>query len=198
MRKTLAYSVLILLLTSCGNTKYVSNFKKGKEIDFSNGKWILNKPYTNEDIKHVYDISLKDFRSILGDSLLEIDDLRRDYLIDTKLPYHPTKQQLKDIRIGTNCDFIINCEIKLLKNEIGSISTPPPFGTVTRINEASVEVLIYDLNALELVSQSSITGRAKLEISADDGGWDLVNPSTVIARKALSKIIGQYKKNQIK
>ena len=198
-KKILSCSIIVLLFSSCINTKYTYDFKKGKDINFSTGKWILNKPYTNQEIKHVYDAALSEFRSILGDSLLEITDLRgRDYLIQKKIPYHPTKQHLEDIRIGSNCDFIINYEITLLKNEIGSISSPPLLGTVKQTNEATVEILIYDLNSLELVSQTSILGKAELEINEDEKGWDLVNPSSVIARNALIKIIKRYKKNRIK
>jgi len=40
-------AVLILLLTSCGNTKYHYHFERGSMVDFTQGEWILNKPYTN-------------------------------------------------------------------------------------------------------------------------------------------------------
>ncbi len=75
MRGILKCSVIFLALSGCIGVKYTYDFEKGRSVDFSKGKWILNKPYVHGKVNHVYDFALHDFRKILGDSLLEIDDI---------------------------------------------------------------------------------------------------------------------------
>jgi len=68
--------VVFFLLSSCVNVKYIYFINKNNSLDVSNGKWILNKPYLNQEINHIEDIALKGFRSIIQDSLFEINNLR--------------------------------------------------------------------------------------------------------------------------
>jgi hypothetical protein len=42
------------------------------------------------------------------DSLFGMDNLRSSYLIGVKPPYEPSINELKDLKTGTDCDYLIN------------------------------------------------------------------------------------------
>ena len=189
---------LCLLFANCVSTKYTYDFEKGKELNFSMGKWLLNKPYMNPEINRVYDIAVNDFSAILKDSLMEVEDLRGSHLIPNKMPYTPTKKELEDIALGSRCDYLINYKLTILSAENYSFTTSPPIGTVIRINEAMAEILIYDLNTLEVLSQSSAIGKVKVKISSEDSGGTYVNLASNISRSAFSRLIKRYEKYRIK
>jgi hypothetical protein len=56
--------IVFFLLSSCVNLKYIYFIDKNNSLEVSNGKWILNKPYSNQDIIHIEDIALQGFSSI--------------------------------------------------------------------------------------------------------------------------------------
>lgn len=193
----IGYILLItLVLSSCVNTKYAYQLEIGKSVDFSSGRWILNKPYTDGEIPHLEDIALKEFRSILHDSLFEIDDLRGKYLIVSKPSYDLSVEDLNNLKIGTDADFIINYKVDVLNDRLNSLSGAPLTGTTIRINEVMVEIAMFDITNAKLLSRTSIVGKAELEMSSDDSEWKLADSPNVISRKALSKLIKQYKRNK--
>ncbi|HLT32841.1 MAG TPA: hypothetical protein VKZ98_03540 [Aquaticitalea sp.] len=189
---------IVLLISSCGAvTKYSYTFDKGKSLDFSTGKWILNNHYSNRDIDGLEAIAFEGFASILKDSLFLIQDLRGQYLIKEKLPHKPSVNDFEDLRIGcADCDYLINYSIQIISDNLGSPSAPPHIGTVIKTNESLVEISIYDIQSLELISRTSILGTADLEISSDDTGWDFSDSASMISRKALRKLIDQYDRNK--
>ena len=114
------------------------------------------------------------------------------------MPYTPTKKELEDIALGSRCDYLINYKLTILSAENYSFTTSPPIGTVIRINEAMAEILIYDLNTLEVLSQSSAIGKVKVKISSEDSGGTYVNLASNISRSAFSRLIKRYEKYRIK
>jgi TRAP-type mannitol/chloroaromatic compound transport system permease small subunit len=56
--------IVFFLLSSCVNLKYIYFIDKNNSLEVSNEKWILNKPYSNQDIIHIEDIALQGFSSI--------------------------------------------------------------------------------------------------------------------------------------
>lgn len=195
--KLLIVISLSCLLYNCGGTKYHYNFEKGRQLDFSQGKWILNKPFTNYNEDRIYKIANEGFGKILNDSLLEILELRKEKLIGLQIPFTPTKQELKDLKIGTDCDYLINISTNLIKDEMGSFALSSDNGPVVKSNEAATRIRIYDLNKLELISESSVYGIAKKTRTPADGDWDYVNSGGTITMVGLTRLIKKYKKYQI-
>jgi hypothetical protein len=187
--------VVFFLLSSCVNVKYIYFIDKNNSLDVSNGKWILNKPYLNQEINHIEDIALKGFRSIIRDSLFEIDNLRSSYLIGVKPPYEPLINELKDLKTGTDCDYLINYKVEIISDELNSFILLPPIGTVRRTNEVLVEIAIYDLKTAELLSRSSMRGESKLDINAEDSEGNFADSAHVISRKTLIRLLNKYNKN---
>lgn len=111
MRKNNGALILLLILfTSCGGAKYNYNFVRGKKINFNDGKWILNEPYTNYKDNDAYSFAENEFENILGDSLFELIELRQTKIIGKKLPLNPTAKELKERKEISNCDFLINID----------------------------------------------------------------------------------------
>lgn len=193
--------LLVIIFASCGGAKYNYNFEKGKNIDFNDGKWILNEPYTNYKNNNAYTFAKNEFEDILGDSLFELIELRKTKLISNELPLNPSKKQLEEIQKFTNCDFLINIESKILQNQMGSIAThSTKFGKVTKYNEASTTIKIYDLNSLEIISEATSIGTVKVSRTSEDKKFFEVFEYTasgmLLAINSIKKLIRKYDKYQ--
>ncbi|SDS69220.1 hypothetical protein SAMN04487764_2813 [Gillisia sp. Hel1_33_143] len=196
--------VLTLILCSCGGAKYTYSFEKGKNIHFNNGKWILNEPFTNYEDRDAYEFSKEEFHKILGDSLLDLTELRKTKIIKKQLPLNPTRSELEEIKKYSQCDYLINIHSEIIKDEMGSSSmSTPNIGTVTKYNDAKTKIIIYDLNKLELISETTAFGQVKVTKKADDDESVLeslikyTTPGRILALQSIKKLIGKYNKNKL-
>lgn len=192
---------LALSITSCGGAKYNYNFDSGKKLSFKSGKWILNKPFTNYENIDAENFAKEEFQEILGDSLLELIELRQNKIIAKQLPLNPTKKELLEIRKFSDCNFLINIDSKIIKDQMGNSSHhTPSIGTVTKYNEAQTKIRIYDLDKLELISESTAFGQVKVTKRADDDEsfveslLDYTTPGKILALKTIKKLIRKYDK----
>lgn len=154
----LIFTIVILTInTSCNAPKYTYLFESGKYLDFRKGKWLLNKSYSNSKIfdAELYEQSKNEFKQILGDSLFEINDLRLNKLIPSKINFNLNKRELNRLSYLTNCDYLINITGNIISNGADAISIsnqPNDYGS----NKASVEISIYDLKSGILLSSSQV------------------------------------------
>jgi hypothetical protein len=58
-----------------------------------------------------------------------------------------------------------------------------------------VEIAIYDLNTADLLSRSSMRGKSKLDINAEDSKGNFADTAHVISRKTLIRLLNKYSKN---
>jgi len=198
LKKVFLGFLTIGFLLSCGNTKYTILYEKEKHIDFSHGKWILNEALTNNENRRIQHIALREFKEILKDSLFELKELRSDKLIPSSLPFELTQKELRDLKIGSACDYLISVKCIIVKDEMGSFANSPNFGTTKKTNQAESTIRIYDLNKLTLISESTIIGKAELTKSEGDGDWDYVNSGSTISMNGLTKLIRKYDKNKVR
>ena len=197
--KILLVFLLYLSISSCGGAKYNYNFERGKNINFKSGKWILNEPFTNYIDNNAYKFSKEEFEIFLGDSLLDLTELRRTKIIEKQLTLNPTLEELLEIKKFTNCNFLINIDSKIIKDQMGNSSLhTPSIGTVTKYNEAQTKIQIYDLDKLELISESTAYGQVKVTKRADDDEcfienlFDYTTPGKILALKTIRKFIRKY------
>ncbi len=199
MRKFLLIIILIGLF-GCAGPKYVSTFNKNRDaLDFSKGKWVLNKPFENEKSRMPY-MAQTYFKKILGDSLKLIDEVRNtgSGLMKAEIPFNPSKEELREIKIGTDCDYLINIKETVLKDEMSGFAGGTTYGSTIKTNAAKVELNIYDLNHLKLLSSTSIIGKEKRELNAKNYDWGLVESVEAIKYMGLYRLIKKYKKNRIR
>lgn len=195
IKKLMLPALIILFLTSCGNTKYHYHFEKGSIIDFTTGEWILNKSYTNYHQERIDKIARKQFKKILGDSLFLIEEVRQGKMLPAQLSFDPSAENLLDLKRATGKDYLINVQSNILKSETNSFPTTPAVGSTNKTNEAGIRINIYDLNTQTLLSESSVTGRANVTRTAGDKGISYTNNAETLSMQGLIKLIKRYKKN---
>jgi hypothetical protein len=191
---------LVVSLYSCISAKYNYYFDTGKQLHFSQGKWILNSTKSNSRIfdTELYDTSLKEFKKILGDSLVEMNDLRLTKLVAPKIKFDLSEADLKVLKRDTGCDYIINIGGNIISDGAGTLSFPNQNDNSS--NRASVTISIYDLNTATLISSSQVYGKTenKESVFPDDKQRPSINPSShLIMLKGAEKLIRKYGKNQL-
>jgi hypothetical protein len=197
MRK-IVFIILLVGLFGCAGPKYISTFDKNHDaLDFSKGKWILNKPFEKEESRMQY-MAHTYFKKILGDSLKLIDEVKNigSGLMKAEIPFSPSKEELREIKAGTDCDYLINIKGTVLNDEMSGFAGGTTYGSTIKTNAAKVELNIYDLNHLKLLSSSSIIGKEKRELNAKDYDWSIVESAKVIKNMGLYRLIKKYKQNQ--
>ena len=191
---------LIMVFWSCGGAKYTYFFDTGKQLDFSEGKWILNNTESNS-VKFdrvLYDASLTEFEKILGDSLLEMHELRSSKLVAPKIGFNLSERDLRELRQNTDCDFLINIKGNAISDGAGSLTLGDE--TENSSNRASISISIYDLNAAILISSSQVYGKTVHQepIFPEDKNPPTLNPSSnMIMVKGAKKLIRKYGKNKL-
>lgn len=197
--KKLFLIVFVAMLSACAGAKYSYFFDAGKELDFSQGKWILNSTKSNSKVfdTKLYDTSLKGFKKILGDSLIEMNDLRSTKLVSPKIKFELSDADLRDLKRDTNCDYIINIGGNVISDGAGTLT----FSDQNEIssNRASVSISIYDLNVGTLISSSQVYGKTENQASVfDEDNLPTVNPSShMIMLQGAEKLIRKYGKNRL-
>ncbi|AEM71953.1 hypothetical protein Murru_2931 [Allomuricauda ruestringensis DSM 13258] len=196
--------LFLLPLLSCSTAKYTYFFDTGKHLDFDSGKWILNRTESNSEIfdTELYTTSKNHFRKILGDSLLEINQLRTDKLIPAKIGFGLTKEKLLDLGKSSNCDYLINVKGKIINDGAGGISFASNYpNSPYAANEASVSIRIYDLNNGMLISSSQVHGKTADQGSIFEDGKNrptLLQSSHTSMLAGAKKLIAKYRKNRLK
>ena len=190
--------IIILMITGCGNTQYTTHFEKGRMIDFTHGKWLLNRPFTNYKSDYVDKIAAKQFGKFLGDSLTRVTKMPNGNVVAARLPFEPSPEQLELARKTTGHDFLINVQANMGKNEMGSFAQAPATGSSVNTNDAGSKIKIYNLKTGELISEGSTSGVAKVIKSAGEKSWDYVSSAQTITLRSLEKLIKQYRKNGIR
>lgn len=200
-KKPLLYLLLLTLGSSCGGGKYTYLFDTGKQLDFSSGKWLLNRTESNSKVfdTELNNASVKEFTEILGDSLIDLTFLRASKLVSPKIGFELTKTELENLRNDTECDFLINVKGTIVSNGAGTFSFEDPNGHYSASNQSSVAIIIYDLNSGEVLSSSQVIGKATTENSHFDNGNAVprINASAetlmVAAAKKLIRKYDQYR-----
>ncbi|MEL6917860.1 MAG: hypothetical protein AAFO99_09025 [Bacteroidota bacterium] len=195
--KKICLIALVMLLNSCAGGKYTYLFDTGKQLDFSKGKWLLNRTESNSKIfdAELYQVAFKGFKEILGDSLIDMHMVRTSKLVAPKIGFELTKTELEKLKKDSDCDFLINIAGTVVSNGAGTLSTDSGNGYYSASNRSSVTIMIYDLNARAIVSSSQAFGKATSENSHFDNGNGIptINSSAeTLMVAAAKKLIKKY------
>ncbi len=190
------------LFISCNTAKFNYFYDAGKHIDFSHGKWLINNSTSNSK---VFDTELREnstihFKEILGDSLFTIDDIRQTKLLGNTINYKLSEKELIQLKKDTDCDYIINIKGNIINTAAGSIYVPVSGEDYYATNEASVEIIIYNLNTQTLISSSQAYGKHTDESSdfGNEPSIPTLNSSAHnIMLTACRRLIKKYDKNRL-
>ena len=84
--------------------------------------------------------------------------LNEKVLIAQKNNFPLTTEELKQIKIGTSYDYFIQIKSGNLKNELSSIDSTPARFNSNLTNEASIQLIIYDLNTQQIIYNKNVYG----------------------------------------
>jgi hypothetical protein len=189
---------MLLICAACNTPKYTYMFDSGKYMDFSPGKWLLNQTKSNSKIfdAELYSSSENEFRKILGDSLIEINDLRRSKLIAPEIRFDLEKEKLLELKEQTGCDYLINVKGNIIKQGLGAVSVPVDDLEFYSSNESSVEIKIYQLETGIEISSSSVFAKTidQGELYKTNSVPKLNTSSHTAMLQAAKKLIRKYDK----
>ena len=200
--KKIYYLFAVIILCSCAGGKYNYLFDTGKQLDFGEGKWVLNRTESNSKVfdSELYDASYEQFKKLLGYSLIDMNTLRMDKLISPKIGFELNRTQLEQLKRDTECDFLINIRGNVISNGAGTVAFDTGNGYYSTSNQSSVSIVIYDLNTSEIISSSQAVAKATSENSHFDNGNGIpsINSSAeTLMVKAAKKLIKKYEKNRL-
>jgi len=200
MKKNRFYFVLLFLILlmsqSCLQGRYYIDVEQ-KYIDFSRGKWILNETTTNWRAEHnerLYKKTYKEFKRILGDSLLDLETIKTSKLMPPQIGFTPSPYDLKQLHKYSGCDFLINVTGKVIDNGASSIGFNNPLSMSSFSNRSALSLVIYDLKNGTVLSSATVDAE---DIQEDDphrehGALQIVLSADALMLKAVKRLIRKY------
>ncbi|MEL6976666.1 MAG: hypothetical protein AAGL29_14920 [Bacteroidota bacterium] len=194
--------LFVCTLFSCVGGKFNYSFDTGRQLDFSQGKWIFNKTESNSKVfdSELNVLAYNEFRKLLGDSLMDLNALRAKKMIPPKIEFELSKEALQQLGKDTDCQYLINTRGYIVGNGAGSVSFDTGNGYYSASNQSSVSIAIYDLVSGTLLSASQAVGKATAENSHfdDNRGIPAINSSAeTLMLKAAKNLIGKYEKYRL-
>lgn len=199
MKKIYLFVIMICSI-SCVGGKYTYLFQTGKQIDFSQGKWIMNQTESNSTIfdRELNSAASIDFKEIIGDSLFDLNSLRANKLVASKIEFELSSQKLKQLGQDTDCDYLINVRGNIVSNGAGLLSLNAGDANYSASNQSSVSIIIYNLESGEIISSSQVTAKDTAENSHFDNGNPSIHSSAeTLMVKAAKNLIKKYKVNRL-
>ncbi len=182
---------IIVGMNSCRvvPTNYDFTIRDGGYAELSEGKWILNKPFTNAEQSRVEQILYKELKKSKDYSVTTLAELRTKFSIRDQYAFDMTKSELQSLRKITAYDYLLSVKTNASRKNQGGFSR--------RIG--IVQMKVYDLKNGVLVSYVIGTGVASLfdSINDDEAYITFINGENAIMLNALRKLLSKYKKQKI-
>lgn len=198
MKKMLFLALCFASLSSCNLPSYVfTNPGQTTGVDFTNEKWLLNEIDAPANCtKYLKETSIRDFKMLLGERLKYVSDVSGLLLTQQKIPLHPSKQIIADIRKGTNYDFFINIKAIETRNDFGSIDLTPHKMSKEGTNSNEVTIEIYDLKNSQIIYTQKVIASVGRQNDNNDVHISKTSRSLIIG--AYNKLIKDIKNKSIK
>lgn len=159
--KVFRFLLLCLLVSSCNLPKYhfkEDNIKTG--VDFTNGKWLLNGIESSKNTNdRLTAIATEFFTKKTSNRFNSVYSAK--VLVPQKNNFPLTAAELKQIKLGSNYDYFIQIKSGKSKNELGSTEIRPSEFSENLSNEASLQMIIYDLNTQQIIYSKNAYGITK-------------------------------------
>ena len=156
--KVFKFLILLLLLSSCNLPKYYFKDDIGTTgVNFSEGKWLLNRIESSKNTEDRLTAIATDFFTKKTSNRFNTVYSAK-ILVPQKNNFPLSTEDLKQIKIGSNYDYFIQIKSGKFQNELGSIDTTPSKFSNNLSNEASVQMIIYDLNTQQIIYSKNAIG----------------------------------------
>ena len=186
--KGFRFLILLVLLSSCNLPKYYfAEDVITTGVNFSEGKWLLDRIVTSKENEDKLTTHTTDFFSEKLKTRFSTV-FNEKLLISQKNNFPLSSDELKQIKIGSNFDYFIQIKSADLKNELGSIDATPSRFNSNLTNEASIRLIIYDLNTQQIIYNKNAFGvTGNPEKNSND--ITLSKPSQSLLTGCLKKIL---------
>lgn len=185
MKIFISLFLFYFFLASCSFPTYTID-KKSPSIglDFTKGKWLLNKIEAPVDIKsQLTKIALHDFKC-LNDNVIYTDDIN-GLLLPKNIGLNPDRTILEILKNGTGYDFFINIKATVIRKDFGAIDLTPHRLNSGGKNQSKVTIEVYDLNIQEVIYSKEVLATVERQID---------NQDVHLSKSSSSLILGGYKK----
>ena len=186
--------VFIISLSSCVTAKFKTNIVKTSDLTELSGKFLLND-FEGKSIFKINEEAYEELNAIIKDSIIKIESIRPSILglYNYIIPFELTKKELEDIYVLTNIEYLINIKSTILKDDLSLFVGSTTYGTTGKINKVRLEISLYDLQKVTLLSHKIIEGVIEVDVNTEDH-WTLVQSVENMQLRSLKKIIRSYKK----
>ncbi|PKB15245.1 hypothetical protein [Flavobacterium sp. 5] len=169
MKRIILLSIIsFIIFSSCSSSGYYQRelSPENTGIDFSNGKWLLGNIDVDYEIKDkLTEMIVKDFSKHLNGRFANaLND--KSLLIARQTPVNPSKSLIEELKKGTNYDYFINVkctneksnDLHSLKGEYVDRFTVDNYYYGSKVNNAIVQLEIYDLNRGLIIYSQKVRG----------------------------------------
>ena len=156
--KVFSILIVVLVVSSCNLPKYY--FREDTNttgVDFTTGTWLLNRIESSKNTEDRLTTLASEF-FIKKSSNRFNAAYSTKILVPQKTNFPLTAEELKQIKIGSNHDYFIQIKSGQTKNQLGSIDTTPSVFNENLSNEASIHMIIYDLNTQQIIYSKNAFG----------------------------------------
>lgn len=156
--KVFSILIVVLVVSSCNLPKYY--FREDTNttgVDFTTGTWLLNRIESSKNTEdRLTTLASEFFMKKTSNRFNAVYSTK--ILVPQKTNFPLTAEELKQIKIGSNYDYFIQIKSGQTKNQLGSIDTTPSVFNENLSNEASIHMIIYDLNKQQIIYSKNAFG----------------------------------------
>lgn len=121
--KVYIFSVIIVFLlfgSSCSRNIYQHTVKKGRELDFSSGSWLINHVEVELHArakKDLTDLVLRKFKKMGGNYVVFIEKLKPDTLNPAPPKFDIKEERLQRLESTSIYDYLVNTKVEVIEEE---------------------------------------------------------------------------------
>jgi hypothetical protein len=148
----------VLVVSSCNLPKYYFQGDSSTTgVDFTTGTWLLNRIESSKSTEdRLTSLASEFFMKKTSNRFNTVYSTK--ILVPQKTNFPLTAEELKQIKIGSNYDYFIQIKSGKTKNQLGSIDATTSEFSGNLSNEASLHLIIYDLNTQQIIYSKNAFG----------------------------------------
>lgn len=196
MTKKMLLFLLIGICVSCNSTRFSFDGPAQTGVDFTSGTWLIHDLGVPYDLRNQLTHQVKeDFGKFLGDRLNYAPDQQWLLLPQKEIQPGPSRQVLKNLRLGTGYDYLINIKALETQNEFSALDlTNHRTKTGGKQNQGEVIVEIYDLKNELIIYSQKVIGTV---VQSKNGDFSVSRTQSMILMGAYNRIVKDLDKKSV-
>jgi len=194
---TLSLLIMVLVISSCANIRYVQSYSTPKGLDFKDKKYLLNNIYSPYAAS-TYDSFVNGLKSVGEGAIDEVLDARnKGVIIPQDIKFEISDEDLEVIALSKEYDYLIQISTsKDYETDNLQLAT-----TNLSSSRARTIIRIYDIYTKSIIYDQLIVALSEKDNNKNDGlnRLNYSAPPVYLTKKALHKAlidIKKYKRKQ--